>query len=352
MISAPAHLQAIRDLPHEVGNILGRLGLVTDAVLMAQGTINDVYLLGDPARSAACVLRLRSRAHVFQYEQGLVKEPIVAALLVAHEREGRILGASDFRVDDRLMPSDGPMACSLWGDIFAYECAPHTAMPWLLMGHVEGEHLTRRPDASAYHLLGEALARLHRPVFDAVYADFYADPAKACDMRAHLHDLMVDGLRRWRCGAEGAHRPDIQPALQDLITRPGFFDDSMPVLVHNDIQPTNVILERDGPARLIDWDNAVIGCAERDFAKLRAWTRLDAQGWLCADADLFQACLDGYLAAGGRPLNSDRLDFHSLIWLSRIIPFEQTRPRPADARPFPHAQAYEGLLNVYCGRHG
>ena len=87
-------------------------------------------------------------------------------------------------------------------------------------------------------------------------------------------------------------------------------DEPPPVLCHHDLNPLNLLLDRDGRLWLVDWEYAGFGDAAIDLASLASQHGLDARqrGWL----------LDAYGQAGGalRPARFDlaRWAFDYVQW--------------------------------------
>lgn len=292
----------------------GARGDAVSSQLLFEGTLNRLEIVEHAGRRA--LLRRRIRPDLFRYEPGIAKEALVAALLTGQD------------------PAALQLPVQIPGGVMLYDYGHDPA--WSLQELAEGESLLLYPQPYSFGQLGAAMARLHACRFDGFYpalTDIGRMPPQRWAVR--LRTALAKELPEARAWAP-AGLDDALAALvlEDLPEPPA-------VLVHNDLHGDNILLRReDGRPVLLDWDNAVVDAAELDFVKLRHWTRLRPPGLLTGDEALWQAAVDGYVAAGGTAPDPLRLALYEVLWLMRLGNFEASRGHtPPPFRPLPDIRA-------------
>lgn len=165
--------------------------------------------------------------------------------------------------------------------------------PYLMMSHVGGETIARRilrddQYATARERLGgqlgHALGRIHSITDAAVIGDF----------------PRWDPLDRHRARYEqfGFKRPVIELALRWLAERRPAADGRI-TLVHGDFRLGNVIVDDNGLAAVLDWENVHVGDPMEDLGYLciRAWRFAGPKP--VAGVGSFSELFDAYEAASG-----------------------------------------------------
>lgn len=292
------------------------------------GTINDViqFVVG----GEEYILRIRTREEYFRYEREASKEPIVARFL-ASPRAASSCASEDLEGIARsiaAMPIARAITHPLGADILIYDHSRQTIpFLWTIQKFLDGRLLSDTPVDSAYRALGNALALLHRHAFHRHTTSFFGEWKSAADW---FEVARAEIIRRLQdTPFKGRHPgPPASPRPATLA------------LVHNDLQPSNVIIAN-GCARLIDWDNAQIAPRELDLVKLKHWTAMDlVSGTLTPHARLYAAFLAGYAEMGGS-YDPELMYFCELLWLTRIHTFEKERAgEHGTPPPFPPAEYY------------
>jgi aminoglycoside phosphotransferase (APT) family kinase protein len=171
--------------------------------------------------------------------------------------------------------------------------------PFLIMEHVDGETIPRRVLRSEElsvvrprlaHRCGQILARLH-----------------AIDPRAVAGLDASDQLLRYRDLLDTLGQPHPAFELAFLWLQANRPPAGPMAIVHGDFRHGNLIIGPEGVRAVLDWELAHAGDGMEDL------------GWLCVKAWRFGAeppvggfgtydqLIEGYLAAGGRPVDRDAL---------------------------------------------
>lgn len=303
------------------------------------GAINDIYIFS--IYKTKYVLRVRARELDFRYEKEATKEPAIAQFLSAQKSDQSDGVAEMSQIISNLLAKTrgGPIPNPLGANVIMYD---HTReiIPrfWSIQECLEGLPLSDINNLDSYRALGRTLSLLHSRKFSRYKRSIFGDwlpieawfDTAASEIKSRLGEAAFLG-----CALQ----------LSDFSDKKwGDF-----VLVHNDIQPTNVLIS-EGIACLIDWDNTQIAPRELEFAKLKHWTRLDNAGFFIQDEMLFQEVLGGYTVAEYE-LDNKLLLFCELLWLSRIYTFELLREQQGHVAspPFPPASIYLDELKARFG---
>jgi Ser/Thr protein kinase RdoA (MazF antagonist) len=170
-----------------------------------------------------------------------------------------------------------------------------------------------------------------------LHAHFAAQPARLSRCDALLR-FDADYFRAWaqraldaaaRCAADLGRR--LEPVVHESGIAAEFIVSMPPTLVHNDLSPKNVLLDRSqepSTVAFVDWEMAGIGCGLLDLAHLTYG--LDAAGvrWLC---DAYRTAWSGPVplpandSEFGRPFASCQL--HKTLY--RLARWEAWRVPPA-----------------------
>ncbi len=192
------------------------------------------------------------------------------------------------------------------GDAAARSAGIDLGPPWMIMRRIDGETVPRRifrehtsTGARSAILVqcGAALAAVHRiSPADAAGLDApdrLIQYRQVLDELAEPHPAFELGLR-WL----DAHRPP---------------DPARPRVVHGDFRTGNLIIGTDGLRAILDWELAHLGDPIEDL------------GWFCVRAWRFgsplvaggfgsrQELVDGYEAAGGRPVDPEVLRWWEIM---------------------------------------
>lgn len=180
-------------------------------------------------------------------------------------------------------------------------------------GETLGRHIVRDPalaDARsrAAAQWGEALARTH--AIDLDESGLAIPPADTHPAERQLDDFerLVDGF--------GVSRPVLELAMRWL--REQAPPSTRRVVVHGDFRVGNLIVGPEGLRSVLDWELAHVGDPAEDVGWLcvRSW-RFGGAGRVGGVAEL-DALLDAYVAAGGEPIDAERVRywevFSNLRW--------------------------------------
>ena len=193
----------------------------------------------------------------------------------------------------------------------AHVCRPEDGLgEAYVMGRVEGETLGRKIVADPrFDAVRPRLARQ----CGEVLAGIHATPAPA-DLNLRVA-YAIDELDKYEevYRQSGAQRPAMELAFRHLRSRAAKVAPSTdrPVLIHGDFRNGNLMFDPDkGVVAVLDWELSHLGDPAEDM------------GWLCVNSWRFgradrpvggfgdyQDMLDGYAAAGGAPVELDRVLF-------------------------------------------
>lgn len=159
--------------------------------------------------------------------------------------------------------------------------------------------------------LAELLARLHN-----IPLEQFQDYIERYEPVSLLDETIEECTRRtveeWRLYATTAHQLP-SPAheyMLDWLARNVPANRGRPVLVHGDFNTHNVLAHEGRVGAILDWEGALFGAPELDLAYIRphisrhiAWSTF----------------VDRYLAAGGRPIDPDAMDFYQTLLAMRVM---------------------------------
>jgi aminoglycoside phosphotransferase (APT) family kinase protein len=307
------------------------------------GAINDVFKIR--AGLDTFCIRVRTRESLFRYENGLIKEPVMAMLLrlpghlSCRDREA----ALDEIVAAALTNSIGcPIGGRLLPGIVYYDHS-RTSVPfvWSCSEWVEGPPIDFGEAGDCYCKLGASVALLHSVRFERARDSLFSPWVSPADWLSKT----LRSIER----ISQARAIDIDLTAYEKIdaTRLTF------VMTHNDLHPLNLIRAAGEPV-LIDWDNAQVAPCELDLVKLMYWTARDATGCFTARSDLFGAFISGYRNLAATKIDQEVLKLCQLLWLCRVLDFEVTREREgySPQPPFRAAMYYrQTIAALQLGQH-
>lgn len=282
-----------------------------------------------------CV-RTRVNQEIFQYEQGLIKEAVVALAMQATPSD---TGHFDEAVSDivrrleteRLSPEQYPITFPIGADVLFLDPKADVGkgrlLPLVISRWIAGGHMQQSPTKSVYSQLGNAVAQLHRVRFGKFYRNLrdLGQYKFARDFRA----AVVNEIR-----AKNEDAALVSPALLDravVMMDPALeqAENEGFVLCHNDLHANNVIVTGGSDSRdvvILDWDNACIHHRYLDFVKMKYWCKVgETSKRFVEDADLFAAFCLGYGEKRENVEASRIFAILSLLWLFRVHAFETKR---------------------------
>jgi Ser/Thr protein kinase RdoA (MazF antagonist) len=253
-----------------------------------RGEINDIYRL-QTSEKESLALRIRRRVFIQEADAWQVKSVLCAGLVQRGQDLLTSLTFASAASDALRGPIELPTAPTIHG--YRHGCASACRPPWELCAWISGPLAGDCGEPWHFAELGRHLVALHHTRF-ASFRTGLGPTSREIDgvawLRARLRALALPALER-RVGRQCA-----------TALRRGRFDTKSLrwSLLHGDLHAGNVIIGDDG-VRIIDWDEAIVGPPEFDFAPLKHATRLQLGRQWVQDAELYAAVLNGYRDAGG-----------------------------------------------------
>lgn len=295
------------------------------------GTINDVYRIRFGLQEYA--LRIRTREEFFAYEKNIIKDAVAGRLLTSMAAGGQgweTETAFDAIVNDTTAClHGGPVTSPISPQIVFYDHR-RQIIPYLWTLQIWSSGSTPRiGETHFYAAAGASLAHLHSLKFDRFKTRLDSEWLEAESWTSTFQEEIRERLAF--LGIDFPHR-------NFELTMSG---GKRFCLNHNDLQPLNIIIDDNGAASLIDWDNLQIAPPEFDLVKLKYWTGV-VDGFLSQSEMDYRVFLESYLKHSGHAFDPEIFRFCELVWLLRVASFEKRRQNGGEEipKPFPPVQYY------------
>lgn len=119
--------------------------------------------------------------------------------------------------------------------------------------------------------------------------------------------------------------------------KPECYEGLSPVLLHHEYHMQNVVIDKNGLIKVIDWDSARGGLPEADLIKIKYW---NFKGNCTQNGVSF---INGYNSINGTPITTN-FPIHELVWLLKMYLFEGDWEMGRDSSYFPNANYYENII--------
>lgn len=130
---------------------------------------------------------------------------------------------------------------------------------------------------------------------------------------------------------------DMSKRIIDTYYSPECYKGLNPILLHHDYHMQNIVIDKNGELKVIDWDSARGGLPEADLIKIKYW---NFKGNCTRDGISF---INGYKSINGVPITTN-YPIHELVWLLKMYLFESDWEMGRDNLYFPNANYYENII--------
>ncbi len=304
------------------------------------GSFNYVSEAARDKNAQKSAVRFRRTNKYYRYEKGMMKEPILALLVL----DGGIVDKESLLgIVRREEFVNGHFVETPFNWLPQVHCAKNfidgNDKPYVIYQWAEGKPLAdvsfdgkEKKREKIYAKLGECFAELHdRVQFTEFYEQFTVESVNKgisswSEFFIKKMDKEFDRQKNKKILSKETKeriRKEIKSVEKELMS--GGKSLFSPVLVHNDVYGKNVIYNEESESDdiyIIDWDNLCVDLEELDLMKMKYWTVLDENGKLVGDEKLYKKVVNAYnKKKKGRKINGRLESLYSIYWLLKVYSY-------------------------------